>query len=161
HIEVLLVTPISPAITLLRSWQQRLAGWRSQLARGGRQPPVGAQRDRTLQQGADAPRAPVESNTGASAETQLERPLNIVYVLRTAGLCGGVKVVLEHASRLCARGHNALIYCLDADTAWFDREVPVRAFGDIGILKQALAQFRGIKVATWHETAPWVAESLQ
>jgi GT2 family glycosyltransferase/glycosyltransferase involved in cell wall biosynthesis len=82
-------------------------------------------------------------------------------VLRTAGLCGGVKVVLEHASRLCARGHNAVIYCLDADTAWFEREVPVRAFGDIAILKQALVQFRGIKVATWHETAPWVAESLQ
>src|SRR5262249_15479056 len=36
-----------------------------------------------------------------------------------------------------------------------------RRFGDVKALQQALAETRGIKVATWHETAPWVADSLR
>ncbi len=89
------------------------------------------------------------------------RRLNIVYVLRTAGLCGGVKVVLEHVTRLRERGHDAILYHLDGDTRWFPRRVPARSFASPDALRQALADFRGIKVATWHETAPWVADSLR
>jgi GT2 family glycosyltransferase/glycosyltransferase involved in cell wall biosynthesis len=89
------------------------------------------------------------------------RKLNIVYVLRSAGLCGGVKVVLEHSSRLHARGHNVSVYYLDGNLDWFPWRVPAYRFSDVDTLRQALARFRGIKVATWYETAPWVAESLQ
>lgn len=87
--------------------------------------------------------------------------LDIVYVLRSAGLCGGVKVVLEHTSRLYARGHNVCVYYLEGNPAWFPWRVPTRRFGSIDALRHALRDFRGIKVATWYETAPWVAESLQ
>lgn len=86
--------------------------------------------------------------------------LNIVYVLKYVGLCGGVKVVLEHASRLQARGHNVCLYHLGGDQAWFPRQVPEQFFETPDELRDALKAFRGVKVATWYETAPWVAESL-
>ncbi|MEI7685146.1 MAG: glycosyltransferase [Planctomycetota bacterium] len=88
------------------------------------------------------------------------KKLNIVYVLKFVGLCGGVKVVLEHASRLQARGHNVCIYHLGGEHTWFSRQVPEQFFETPDDLREALAAFRGIKVATWYETAPWVAESL-
>ena len=37
----------------------------------------------------------------------------------------------------------------------------LRVFRDVDTLKRALTQFRGIKVATWYETAPWVAACLR
>lgn len=89
------------------------------------------------------------------------KKLDIVYVLRSAGLCGGVKVVLEHASRLLARGHQVRIFFLEGTLDWFRWKVPASKFSSVDALKRALAEFRGIKVATWYETAPWVAESLQ
>lgn len=88
-------------------------------------------------------------------------PLNIVYVLKVAGICGGVKVVLEHVSRLRERGHNACAWFVSEGPHWFGRAVPVVQFTSERALRKALAAFRGIKVATWYETAPWVAESLQ
>jgi GT2 family glycosyltransferase/glycosyltransferase involved in cell wall biosynthesis len=85
---------------------------------------------------------------------------DIVYVLLSAGLCGGVRVVLEHVSRLHALGHNVMLYYIDGDPHWFPRPLPARRFATVEELCAALKQFRGIKVATWYETAPWVAESL-
>lgn len=87
--------------------------------------------------------------------------LPIVYVLRSAGLCGGVKVVLEHASRLYARGHDVTVFHLEGNPSWFPWRVPTRRIVGIPALRQALNDFRGIKVATWYETAPWVAASLK
>lgn len=86
---------------------------------------------------------------------------DIVYVLLSAGLCGGVRVVLEHVSRLRALGHNVTLFYLDGDPSWFPRPLPARRFPTVERLRAALAEFRGIKVATWYETAPWVAESLR
>src|SRR5262249_47481110 len=87
--------------------------------------------------------------------------LNIVYVLKGAGLCGGVKVVMEQASRLAARGHRVQVYYLTGSVDWFARSVPALRFRNLESLQKALRRFRGIKVATWHETAPWVAASLR
>ncbi len=100
---------------------------------------------------------------GSERETQAGRAqtLDIVYVLKGAGLCGGVKVVLEHVARLRARGHNVSIYYLAGELDCFQRRIPAIRFDNLAALKAALARFRGIKVATWYETAPWVAESLQ
>jgi GT2 family glycosyltransferase/glycosyltransferase involved in cell wall biosynthesis len=90
-----------------------------------------------------------------------KRKLDIVYVLKGAGLCGGVRVVVEHASGLRARGHNVSLYYLAGEVDRFQRRIPAIRFDSPGALKAALARFRGIKVATWYETAPWVAESLR
>jgi GT2 family glycosyltransferase/glycosyltransferase involved in cell wall biosynthesis len=98
---------------------------------------------------------------GAPATTRQSPLTPIVYVLKTAGLCGGVRVVLEHVSRLQQRGHNVCLFYVDGSVDWFSRPVPARRFGHAQALCQALAEVRGIKVATWHETAPWVAGSLR
>jgi GT2 family glycosyltransferase/glycosyltransferase involved in cell wall biosynthesis len=89
------------------------------------------------------------------------KKLDIVYVLRTAGLCGGVKVVMEHCAGLRARGHNACVYYIEGKSDWFKPTVPCVHFDSLSSLKAALARFRGIKVATLWETAPWVADSLR
>jgi hypothetical protein len=91
----------------------------------------------------------------------LDRPFDVIYVLNGAGLSGGAKVVLEHASRLYARGHNVRVYYRTGALDWFARPVPSTRFADLESLRRGLARFRGIKVATWYETAPWVAESLR
>lgn len=104
---------------------------------------------------------------GPTAEERFARPsrpdraANIVYVLKSAGLCGGVKVVLEHASRLYERGHNVCVYFLDNPPDWFNRPVPAVQYVTAEAMEQSLTEFRGIKVATWYETAPWVANSLR
>jgi GT2 family glycosyltransferase/glycosyltransferase involved in cell wall biosynthesis len=102
-----------------------------------------------------------ESTNGRDPRAASARKLDIVYVLKGGGLCGGVKVVLEHASRLRAHGHNVSIYYLDGELDCFQRQVPAIRFDSVAALKSALDCFRGIKVATWYETAPWVAESLR
>ncbi len=86
---------------------------------------------------------------------------DIVYVQTVVGLCGGVRVILEHVSRLRARGHRVAVWCVCGDASWFPREVPVVPFESVDKLRAALTRFRGVKVACWHETAPMVAESLQ
>jgi GT2 family glycosyltransferase/glycosyltransferase involved in cell wall biosynthesis len=90
-----------------------------------------------------------------------DKPLNIAYVLRTASLCGGVKVVMEHCARLHARGHNVCVYHTEGETDWFKGTVRCVRLKSVSALRDVLARFRGIKVATWWETAPWVAESLR
>lgn len=86
---------------------------------------------------------------------------DIVYVQTVVGLCGGVRVILEHVSRLRERGHRVAMWCVCGEASWFPRDVPVVTFDSVEKLRAALARFRGIKVACWHETAPLVAESLQ
>jgi GT2 family glycosyltransferase/glycosyltransferase involved in cell wall biosynthesis len=90
-----------------------------------------------------------------------KRKLDIVYVLKGAGLCGGVRVVVEHATRLRARGHNVSLYYLTGEVDSFKQRIPAIRFHSPGALKAALAHSRGIKVATWYETAFWVADCLQ
>ena len=88
-------------------------------------------------------------------------PYDIVYVQTVVGLCGGVRVILEHATRPRARGHRVAVWCVCGDASWFGRESPVVPFESVDNLRRALAGFRGVKIACWHETAPLVAESLQ
>jgi glycosyltransferase involved in cell wall biosynthesis len=87
--------------------------------------------------------------------------LNIAYVLKSAGLCGGVRSALEQASRLGRRGHNVTVFFINDNADWFDRSVNCIRMPDAATLIRELAKFRGIKIATWYETAPWVAESLR
>jgi GT2 family glycosyltransferase/glycosyltransferase involved in cell wall biosynthesis len=113
-------------------------------------------------------RPPKQSRLAVAPEDDVYRvslypvqKLNIVYVLKDAGLCGGIRVVLEHATRLRARGHNVSIYYLGGGVDFFRRPVPAIRFDCLDALKAALGRFRGIKVATWYQTAPWVVDSLR
>lgn len=82
--------------------------------------------------------------------------LKITYVLKCIGRGGGCRVVLEHVARLAARGWPAEVWHMTGSAEWFGRPVPCRRFSD----PIELCGVRGIKVATWWETAPWVARSL-
>jgi GT2 family glycosyltransferase/glycosyltransferase involved in cell wall biosynthesis len=86
---------------------------------------------------------------------------DVVYVLTIVGLCGGIRVIMEHVSRLRARGYRVGVFAVCGDTDWFPRDVPVHYFGTQAELQRQLNAFRGIKVATWYETAPLVAASLR
>ncbi|HLJ91821.1 MAG TPA: glycosyltransferase [Gemmataceae bacterium] len=103
---------------------------------------------------------PSESTSERKTQAGTQK-LDIVYVLKDAGLCGGVRVILEHVARLRRRGHNVSIYYLTGGIDDFQLPVPAIRFENRTALQAALARFRGIKVATWYETAPWVAESLR
>jgi glycosyltransferase involved in cell wall biosynthesis len=75
--------------------------------------------------------------------------MKIVYVLESLELSGGVKVVVEHAAGLAARGHDVVLVTRDGRHDWIDVPVPireVRAF-DASTLPEA-----DVHVATWFPT---------
>jgi glycosyltransferase involved in cell wall biosynthesis len=75
--------------------------------------------------------------------------VKIVYVVESLGLSGGVKVIVEHAEGLRARGHDVTLVTRDARHEWLDVRVPVvevSAF-DATTLPEA-----DIHVATWFPT---------
>ena len=45
--------------------------------------------------------------------------LHIVYVMTWTGICGGSKIILEHANKLTDRGHNITIITHDNKPNWF------------------------------------------
>jgi GT2 family glycosyltransferase len=88
--------------------------------------------------------------------------LRIVYVTEDTGVGGGHRDIFEHLNRLRARGHEAELWTLGGEPAWFDLQVPVRSFDDYAELVAALAPVDAIKVATWWNTAApvWDASVL-
>lgn len=84
----------------------------------------------------------------------------VVYVLPHANLCGGVKVIAEHVTGLCARGHTAEVWGLTGDFGWFPRRVPHRHFTSTDDLGVALRTTRAAKVATFWITASWIPPNL-
>lgn len=83
----------------------------------------------------------------------------VVYILASCGPCGGVKVALEHVWRLGQRGHPAEVWHLGGPPRWFGRRLPCRAFSGTDALGAAMREHKGWLVATWWETAEWVASS--
>jgi GT2 family glycosyltransferase len=79
--------------------------------------------------------------------------LRIVYVTEDTGVGGGHRDIFEHLNRLRARGHEAELWTLGGEPAWFDLQVPVRSFDDYAELVAALAPLDAIKVATWWNTS--------
>lgn len=49
--------------------------------------------------------------------------MNIVYLLESTALCGGVKVVFNHVSALEAKGHRAAVFSPDIYPSWFKKKV--------------------------------------
>ena len=64
--------------------------------------------------------------------------LNITYAMRWAGICGGTKIILEHANRLSNRGHRVTIISKAEKPTWFPIEkkvnyiqvVPPKTYGE-------------------------------
>lgn len=90
--------------------------------------------------------------------------MRVTYVLKGISLRGGIRIVLEHVSQLQAKGYDVWLYHLtgSVQAAKFSRPIKqVKSFLNEAALVKALTETRGVKIATWHETAPWVAASLQ
>jgi len=45
--------------------------------------------------------------------------LHITYVMTWTGICGGTKIILEHANRLISRGHKITLITHDQKPIWF------------------------------------------
>ncbi|HQR46687.1 MAG TPA: glycosyltransferase family 4 protein [Thermoanaerobaculia bacterium] len=81
--------------------------------------------------------------------------MKIVYVLESLELSGGVKVIVQHAEGLAARGHEVVLVTKDARHDWIPIRVPVVEVPrfDAETLPPA-----DVHVATWFPTvAPTVA----
>jgi len=86
--------------------------------------------------------------------------LKIIYVLKDAGRCGGHRVVLEHLKGLASRGHDCQLCYISTEPVWFENiNFKLNKCGSIDNLINYLAANKdAIKVATWWETAYWVAK---
>ena len=75
--------------------------------------------------------------------------MKIVYVVASLEVSGGVKVIVEHAEGLAARGHDVSIVSLRPPEPWMPVGVPVTVVPEIsaGTLPEA-----DVHVATWFET---------
>ncbi len=80
--------------------------------------------------------------------------MKIVYVLDSLGLSGGVKVVVEQAEGLRARGHDVTLVTREAEHGWLDIGVPVV---EVPVFDRTTLPEADVHVATWFPTvAPTV-----
>jgi GT2 family glycosyltransferase len=85
--------------------------------------------------------------------------LRVVYVTEDTGVGGGHRDIFEHLNGLVDRGHEAELWTLGEQPAWFDLRAPVRSFESYDELVEALDPVEAIKIATWWNTAApvWLA----
>ena len=80
--------------------------------------------------------------------------MRIVYVVESLELAGGVKVIVEHAEELAARGHDVLIVTKDARHDWIKVRVPITGVDRFDATTLPPAD---VHIATWFPTvAPTV-----
>ena len=75
--------------------------------------------------------------------------MRIAYVLESLELSGGVKVVVEHAAGLAARGHDVVLVTRDGRHDWLDVRVPVR---EVAVFDASTLPEADVHVATWFPT---------
>lgn len=56
---------------------------------------------------------------------KIKEKLHITYVMTWTGVCGGTKIVLEHANRLIKRGHKITLISHDKKPVWFPMDEQV------------------------------------
>lgn len=56
---------------------------------------------------------------------QKKQKLHITYVMTWTGICGGTKIILEHANRLTKLGHKVTLISHDKKPNWFSMEKQV------------------------------------
>jgi glycosyltransferase involved in cell wall biosynthesis len=77
----------------------------------------------------------------------------IIYVLKTTGVSGGIKMVYKHLNNLAERGYEVELYSLDKDPDWLKLNVKHTSFKNFDQLIDELSKQEAIKVATWWETS--------
>ncbi len=75
--------------------------------------------------------------------------MKVVYVVSSLEVSGGVKVIVEHAEGLAARGHDVSIVSLQPPEPWMPVRVPVSVVG--GISADTLPE-ADVHIPTWFET---------
>lgn len=86
----------------------------------------------------------------------------VIFYLHATGLCGGIRVIAEYASRLRDHGFDAEIWTPPApDFKWFGRPLVHRKFNSLDEMGRISRETRAHKIATWWETAYWAAETCR
>jgi len=86
----------------------------------------------------------------------------VIFYLHSSGLCGGIRVVCEYVSRLNEAGVDAELWTpLCPKFSWYNRPLRHRMFNSLDELGRVARATRAHKVATWWETANWVAETIR
>ena len=75
--------------------------------------------------------------------------LKVTYVIPNLEVSGGIKVVVEHAEELHARGHDVCVVSLGPPAPWRNVDAPVRVVSEISA---ATLPATGLAIATWFET---------
>lgn len=86
----------------------------------------------------------------------------VIFYLHASGLCGGIRVVCEYVSRLNDVGVDAELWTpVCPKFSWHKRPLRHRMFNSLDELGRVARETRAHKVATWWETANWVAETIR
>lgn len=85
--------------------------------------------------------------------------MDIVYVLETTVLSGGIKNVFEQVDRLADRGYRTHLFALGDQPAWFPLKTGIRKFPNYAMMLNELKKMNAIKIATWWKTLPIVWNS--
>jgi len=86
----------------------------------------------------------------------MSHSLNICYLLESAALCGGVRVVLDQARSLIASGHRVSILALHGDADWYPYPISLCQVSDF--VSAAASIKPDVVVATfWTTVAPALA----
>ena len=89
--------------------------------------------------------------------------LNITYVMTWTGVCGGSKIILEHANRLTKKGHNITLISHDDRPEWFELETSINfikvPWGEV--LCEKIPKSTDVIVATyWREIYECVEQKI-
>jgi glycosyltransferase involved in cell wall biosynthesis len=88
--------------------------------------------------------------------------VKICYLLPQCDVGGGPRVVLHHLNILHDRGHDVRLFMVKATPSWFPSfRAPVTVCSSYEDAAAKMSRVDGIKVSTWHETAPWVIKSCK
>ncbi|MGM0879651.1 MAG: glycosyltransferase family 4 protein [Bacillota bacterium] len=85
--------------------------------------------------------------------------INVVYVLESTVLSGGIKNVFEQVDRLADLGYRTHLFALGDQPSWFPLNTKVRKFPNYAIMLKELKSMNAIKIATWWKTLPIVLNS--
>ena len=92
-----------------------------------------------------------------------KKSLNITYVMTWTGVCGGSKIILEHANRLTKRGHNITLISHDNKPTWFNLDERVK-FIQVpwkDVLCESIPKTSDVIVATyWREIYECVEQKI-
>lgn len=89
--------------------------------------------------------------------------LNITYVMTWTGVCGGTKIILEHANRLTKRGHKITLISHDAKPIWFnlDEKIEFIEVPWTDVLCKSIPKETDVIVATyWREIYECVEQKI-